>query len=146
MNKITRFAILAAAAVATVGASLSTASADHRRGGWNDGPRYHHRYRDRSGDALAAGVVGLAAGALLGSALSQPRYSEPPRVIYDQNPNYYPAAPQYRRVTAPRYGSYGVEPWSQDWYRYCSDRYRSFNAQTGTYRGYDGADHFCVAN
>lgn len=158
MNKLIRIAILATAAIATVAVPLSTASADHRRGGWNghhggwyDGPRrpyykYRDYRRDRTGDAIAAGVLGLAAGAIIGGALSQPRYNEAPRVIYDPNTNYYPAAPQYRPVTAPRYSGYGIEPWSQEWYRYCSNRYRSFNAQTGTYRGYDGADHFCVAN
>jgi hypothetical protein len=30
--------------------------------------------------------------------------------------------------------------------RYCYDRYGSFDARTGTYAGYDGARHFCVAN
>jgi len=55
-------------------------------------------------------------------------------VIYQQ-----PAAPR------PVRGGY-LEPWTQSWFNYCSDQYRSFNASTGTYRGYDGRDHFCVAN
>ena len=38
------------------------------------------------------------------------------------------------------------EPWSAGWYEYCSDRYRSFNPRSGTFVGYDGAEHFCVAN
>ena len=33
-----------------------------------------------------------------------------------------------------------------EWYDYCSDRYRSFNARTGTFTGNDGEQHFCVAN
>lgn len=164
MNKLTRIAILATAALATVAAPLSTASADHRRDGWHgsrdgwrDGPRRpyyrerHHRNNNNS-DALAAGVLGLAAGAIIGGALSQsqPRYDEP-RLIYDPNAggNYYPTAPQqqYRPVTAPRYNTgYAMEPWSPEWQNYCASRYRSFNPQTGTYRGYDGGDHFCTAN
>jgi hypothetical protein len=44
------------------------------------------------------------------------------------------------------YRQAGFEPWSRSWYNYCSDRYRSFNPNTGTYRGYDGRDHFCTAN
>ncbi|PRD45259.1 BA14K family protein [Phyllobacterium phragmitis] len=155
MNRIVKAAILATASVAAVIApiSMTTASAGdwghrggwgHHRHGWD---RPHYRHRNRSGDALAAGAIGLAAGALIGSALSQPRYVEEPRVIYQPRPayngGYYPAAPR-RVVTYQRSG--GFEPWTREWYRYCADRYRSFNPQTGTYRGYDGADHFCTAN
>ena len=39
-----------------------------------------------------------------------------------------------------------LEPWSPEWFRYCGDRYRSFNPDTGTFVGYDGDEHFCVAN
>jgi len=155
MNKLLKAAILAVASIAAVSAPLAAASADSwgRRGwdggGWNRGgwdrPYYRHRDRDRTGDAVAAGVIGLAAGALLGSALSQPQptYVQPAPVYAPPPPPpaYYPAPParnvQYR-------SSY--EPWSRGWYQYCSDRYRSFNPNTGTYRGYDGRDHFCSAN
>ncbi|KXF76743.1 hypothetical protein ATN84_11965 [Paramesorhizobium deserti] len=150
MNRFVKAAILATASVAAVVAPLSitTASADdwgrrgwRHHGGWD---RPYHRHRNDHRDAWAAGAVGLAAGALIGSALSQPRYVEPGPVIYQPAPPaYYPPAPR-RVVTYQRYGGY--EPWSREWYRYCSDRYRSFNPQTGTYRGYDGADHFCTAN
>ncbi len=33
---------------------------------------------------------------------------------------------------------YGPPPWSPDWYDYCAQRYRSFNARTGYFMGYDG--------
>lgn len=36
------------------------------------------------------------------------------------------------------------EPWTPEWADWCRANYRSFNASTGTYRGYDGLDHFCV--
>ena len=39
-----------------------------------------------------------------------------------------------------------LEPWSPEWFRYCGDRYRSFDPDTGTFIGYDGEAHFCVAN
>ncbi|KAB2685365.1 MULTISPECIES: BA14K family protein [Brucella/Ochrobactrum group] len=151
MNRFAKTAILAAASLAAVAAPLATASADSwgrpgwDRGGW-DRPYYRERHRDHS-DAVAAGVIGLAAGALLGSALSQP--SQPtyvqPAPVYappPPPPAYYPAAP-VRQAT---YYRAGYEPWSRGWYQYCSDRYRSFNPNTGTYRGYDGRDHFCSAN
>ncbi|HMF66086.1 MAG TPA: BA14K family protein, partial [Phyllobacterium sp.] len=40
----------------------------------------------------------------------------------------------------------GAQPWSPGWYRYCANRYRSFNPETGTFRGYDGRDYFCNVN
>ena len=36
------------------------------------------------------------------------------------------------------------EPWTPEWRDWCDAKYRSFKASTGTYRGYDGKDHFCV--
>lgn len=74
---------------------------DYRHGykkGYRDGHRYDRGYRydhrrhhdDDDGDAVVAGVAGLAIGALIGSALSQPRhpappprYAPPPRPYYD---------------------------------------------------------------
>lgn len=146
MNRFVKAAILAAASAAAIGAPLATASADSwGRHGWNRGgwDRPYYRHRHGHGDAVAAGVVGLAAGALIGSALSQPRYVEPAPIYAappPPPPAYYPAPP---RGVAYRVG---YEPWSRGWYQYCSDRYRSFNPNTGTYRGYDGRDHFCSAN
>jgi hypothetical protein len=40
--------------------------------------------------------------------------------------------------------SASYEPWTREWSAWCRSNYRSFNASTGTYRGYDGLDHFCV--
>lgn len=89
---------------------------------------YRHRHRDND-DGVALGIIGgLAAGAILGGVLSnqQPVYrTQPQRVI--------------------RYSG-SLEPWTRAWFEYCDDRYRSFNPSTGTFRGYDGQDHFCVAN
>lgn len=99
--------------------------------------RRDHRRSDRridrrhdNNDALVLGIIGLGAAAIIGGAIAN---SNNPRVIYQQ-----PSAP--RAVSGGRY-----EPWSNSWFRYCSNKYRSFNASTGTYRGYDGLDHFCVA-
>lgn len=155
MKKLAKAFVLAAASLASVVATASTASADHR--GW----RHHH---SDNGDALAAGVIGLAAGAIIGGALADSRanqrvYIDPPRPAYrpyyGHRPTYYRPAPRYyepapvynRPVVYERpvvYGGY--EPWSRGWYDYCSTRYRSFNPSTGTFRGYDGRDHFCTAN
>src|SRR5687767_9523517 len=38
------------------------------------GHRHHHRHHGGGGEAAAAGILGFAAGAILGGALSSPRY------------------------------------------------------------------------
>lgn len=132
MNRAIKTVLVSATVLVTVAATLPTASArDHHR-------YYRHHHSHDSGDALAAGVIGLAAGALIGGALaSQP--PPPPRYYEYDRPAYV-----VRRAPVRYYG--GIEPWTRDWYEYCSDRYRSFNARTGTFTGYDGERHFCNAN
>lgn len=78
---------------------------------------YYYRDRDNTGAAVAAGIAGLAVGTIIGSAAS----SNTGTVTYRSAP----------------------EPWSHDWYRYCSAKYRSFDPGSGTYLGYDGRRHFC---
>ncbi|MRG56671.1 BA14K-like protein [Phyllobacterium sp. YR620] len=137
MNIGTKIAILTTAALATVVAPLTSASADNWR--WRHGGYYHH---DNS-DAWVAGAAGLAAGALIGGALAAPRQ---PDVIYRDYDDGYYRRPVTVYREAPRYYGAGARPWSREWYRYCSNRYRSFNPETGTFRGYDGRDYFCNAN
>lgn len=153
--------LMALAVSAAALAPMNSASA----GDWG---RRHNRDA-----ALIGGVLGLAAGVAVGSALAQPRYSEEPvyvdppvrryptyappeygdyapdyreyqrpapRPIYRAQPVYQPQ-PVYRQRTSYR----TIEPWSPAWYDYCSQRYGSFNARSGTYTGYDGQSHFCVA-
>jgi hypothetical protein len=58
---------------------------------------------------------------------------------------YYGAAPAYAAGPAYAYEqpAYGMQPWSDEWYAYCDDRYRSFDSRTGYFLGYDGEYHFC---
>lgn len=95
-------------------------------------------YRHNHGAAAAAGLFGFAAGAVVGSTLSTPRYYAPrpyyaPRTYYAPRP-YYDPSPVYYAKPA---------PWSPAWYRYCSAKHRSFNPNTGYFLGYDGRHHFC---
>jgi hypothetical protein len=102
------------------------------------------RHRHRHGDAFAAGIAGFAAGALLG-ALSQPRYPRYPSYYYYEPAPVYVAPPPrvyYYQQPAPAYYN-SVQPWTPEWYAYCDARYRSFNASTGYFLGYDGQYHFC---
>lgn len=116
----------------------------------------HHVTRNNSGDALAAGILGLAAGAVLGNVLKK---TEQPQIIYQPMPQrqvVYQEVPQvvYQQVPQTQiiYESQSTatyqplqQPWTRGWLQYCKKKYRSFNPQTGTFRGYDGQDHFCYA-
>jgi len=72
--------------------------------------RYYRRDR---GNALAAGALGLATGAIVGSAIAQSQ-----------------AAPTY---VAPGGSAAG----------YCAQRFKSYDPASGTYLGYDGLRHPC---
>ncbi|MCR6500209.1 BA14K family protein [Shinella sp. CPCC 101442] len=152
MNTVLKTIVLSLAVAATTltaTAGVVEARDRNRDGYWREGndgyrdrrPRRHHR--DHNGrDAVIGGALGLATGVIIGGALAnQPRYSEPRYV----EPDYYPEPEPrviYRRqpVYTPSY-----EPWTQSWFDYCSQRYRSFNPRSGTFVGYDGREHFCTA-
>ncbi|AEH86787.1 MULTISPECIES: BA14K family protein [Mesorhizobium] len=142
MNRIFKTAVLSTAVAATMLAALPAANARDWR---------HHGHHG-NGDAIAAGVLGLAAGALIGGALANDR--PPPDADRYYDDGYYDRdvvvrpAPVRRYYAEPRvvYADRYAEPWTRDWYEYCSDRYRSFNSRTGTFTGNDGEQHFCTAN
>lgn len=161
MNTVLKTAVLTAAVAATTLVPVLEASAGER---WAEQrPRYPHHRIDRTGDLVAAGVIGLAAGAIVAGALSNANRPEPAYVDpYDRPSGYYgdgysrpsgyyvePERRYYARrpqvvYAEPVYA--GAEPWTPAWYEYCGRRYRSFDARSGTYVGYDGRQHFCVAN
>ncbi len=145
MNMTSKRLIAAALTSAILLPTVATAEAGSRHG-WrdyrSDRHHYHHRKHNRHGHhknngnlgaAVAAGVIGLAAGAILLGATSQPSYAGPPPA------NYYPRAPYPGRVSP----AAGYQPWSPAWYRYCSSKYRSFDPSSGTYITYRGEQRFC---
>ena len=141
MNRIIKSAVLsvavgAASLVPTLDASAGERWREHR-------PKYHssHNRHDQRGDMLAAGILGLAVGAIAAGAIANQGNAFPDNA----SSGYFPPAPDDYGDERYSYSA-GLEPWSPEWDRYCSQRYRSFDAETGTFRGYDGQDHFCVAN
>jgi hypothetical protein len=155
MNRFLKAAILSVAAASTTLAALPAAQAGD---GWRHGGRaYYGGAYYSGGDIAAAGIVGLAVGALVGGALAQPSYGyyEPTYVVPRRYPQPRPSpirgdvllgpVDRYAVGYADEYAG-AMEPWTPEWYGYCSDRYRTFNARTGTFVGYDGLTHFCVAN
>jgi len=153
MNHFLKTSILSVALAATTLATLPAASA---------GDRYHRRDRDyvvrqnSDGDLIAAGILGLAVGAVVAGALAQPEPKGPiyrgPAYDRDIDRDYFPLAPGVADYEyAPEGAGYGtgyeyasgLEPWSPGWFRYCENRYRTFDPSTGTFTGYDGGQHFC---
>lgn len=83
---------------------------------YDPAPRHYYRRRD-SGSAVAAGVAGLAAGALIGSVIASQAQAAPPR----------PPASVDPQLAA-----------------YCARRFRSFDPVTGTYVAYTGERIVCT--
>lgn len=142
MNRLLRSTILSAALAATTLAALAPAEAHDR---W-------HRHPN-GGAVVAAGILGVAIGALAAGALSEP---EPIyRPVYDQPideetprsplPRPRPVRP-YNAQPIQYPGSVALEPWTPAWFSFCEDTYRTFDPGTGTFMGNDGQEHFCVAN
>ncbi|UUP16324.1 BA14K family protein [Nitratireductor thuwali] len=156
MTTIFRNSVLAAAVAATALSAVPAQAGDGWHGHRHD--RRIHVQRDRSGDALVAGIAGLAVGAIVGGMLAQPArpqrtyidppydpYARPAYRAYEEPQyryrtyDYYPAAPARRSVNV----SARFEPWSREWFRACSAKYRSFNPSTGTFTTYGGEKRFC---
>ena len=80
------------------------------------------------------------------SSYDQPRDITPPqhnrRQIYQPAPLPRDDGPKV--ITYNDAPSYSSQPWSTGWLKYCRAKFRSFNAKSGTYLGYDGNRHFCV--
>lgn len=152
-----KFARLAMLATAIVSAGITSASPALAGG--------RHGHREPVGrvndDAVALGLFGLAAGVIAGSVIASqpraPRYIEPayePPSYYEE-PDYAPDYRYDRRGPGyaydqefpppPARSNAGLQEWSPEWYRYCSDRYRSFDPRSGTFLGYDNRRHFCTA-
>lgn len=143
---------VSATALGPLASAPAAADGWHHGGGKNCFYRHGQRYcsvgprhprpvrRDNGGDAAAAAVIGLAGAAILLGAMQN---SAPPTRTYRVAPSPYPPAPARGGPRVITYES-RLQPWSPEWYRWCDARYRSFNPQTGTFRGYDGLDHFCV--
>jgi hypothetical protein len=80
--------------------------------------RYYHRHYYRGGDALAAGAVGLAAGALIGTAIASQAQAQ--------------AAPPPPGTVDPQVAAY------------CARKYRSYDPVTGTFMATNGMRYVCT--
>ncbi|AQX27611.1 MULTISPECIES: BA14K family protein [unclassified Bartonella] len=110
---------------------------EHKKHHYHVHEHHVNRIDNNKGDTLAAGVLGLAVGTILGNVLKQP---EQPQVIYQISP---PNQVIYQVQPTVTYQP--PKPSNINWYQYCKQTYRSFNPKTGTFRGHDGLDHVCYA-
>lgn len=101
--------ITGAVAALTLASTAMIAPAEARPNGYgNYGYNQNYRDRNRSGDVAAAGIIGLAVGAMIGSAASRPSYGYAPAPAY----GYYAPPPRPRfcrtseRVWDPYIGRY----------------------------------------
>ncbi|MBB3019382.1 anti-sigma factor RsiW [Microvirga lupini] len=91
--------------------------AQYYRRGYRPYYRERHYYRRDNGAAVAAGVAGLAAGALIAGAIAS---------------QAQPAAPQPPGVVDPQVAAY------------CARKYRSYDPGTGTFLATNGMRYVCT--
>lgn len=151
MNRFLKTAVLSAAVAATVIAPLAQAHA----GGRQADHRYAVTRQNSDGDAIVAGILGLAIGAIAAGVIAG---ADDPRPV-EVNPYRHPRPsldreflfeevlpePEPEVVYYDSEDAQGFEPWGRDWYRYCAREHQSFDPETGTYFDYDGVERFCVA-
>ncbi|MEL6201724.1 MAG: BA14K family protein [Pseudomonadota bacterium] len=160
-KKSTAVALASAMTLTSLGATTQAHSHDI---GWNHFHRHqhvknkihrhahrnvivqHHTHHHGTVDNGNVGgvLLGILGAAIVVDALSKthtapaPTYTPP---TYQPHAAPFPKAPNDPLVV---YHTQSLEPWTPGWLAWCEERYRSFNKHTGTYRGYDGLDHFCV--
>lgn len=146
MKNFARTLVLSVSTAAVVLSAMPIAEAGDRH-------RRHRveRHDDRVGQAIGAGIIGLAVGAIVVGVLSEQANAHNNTAA--QNPYRRPRPSPERDFFPPAPRNYGyetaysrsLEPWSPGWYEYCQARYRSFRADTGTFTTYSGERRFCVA-
>lgn len=136
----------AARAAGRVGASVSRGGPAVSRGGIavSRGGGYN-RGNYRGGYFPGAG---LAAGAVLGGAIAASRPWYGYNYGYDNGQSYYDQGYYGQGYYGQGYygynpGYYSYYPTSDQSAAYCAQRYRSYDAASGTYLGYDGQRHPC---
>jgi len=145
MNRFVKHAVLSVAVAATTLASMPLAQA---------GERWRHDRRpvvvqqnNDAGPLIAAGIIGLAVGAIAAGAATarpEPVYRNPYRHPRPQPARDFPPAPRYHGGYDDSYRDGAYQPWSPEWYRWCTRTYRSFDPSSGTYTLRPGVERFCV--
>ena len=159
--------------VAALGAGIFMTGAEpadaQERGCDNEARRHADRVMNRGEAALGSGLGGAAIGAIIGGVVgggkgagrgaiiggstgavggalgSGPKWQRAYDRRFEECMDRYEPVRAPVREEQPVYRS-EIEPWTGEWYDYCRARYRSFNANTGTFTDYDGVKKFCQAD
>lgn len=111
----------------------SPAMAQEHRGWSHGGGDMHHHDWHGGWHNPSQDVTSAVLGGIIGGAISN-WFSPAPVVIVQP-----PPPPVVIVQPAPS----RPEPWSAEWMDYCNSTYRSFDAHTGYFMGFDGVPHFC---
>jgi BA14K-like protein len=76
-----------------------------------------------------------------GTGSVQPLY--PPSGYVGTAPLAAPGAVAAMPLYGPGFVTTALQPWSPEWFRYCENRYMTFNANTGYFIDSTGQPHFC---
>ena len=82
-------------------------------------------------------AIGGGVGAVGGAANQSQRWQS----LYHHA--YSDCMARSAHAPARAYSGGGLEPWTEEWYIYCENRYRSFNPDTGMFLAYSGEYRMC---
>lgn len=108
--------------IATILALATSGEADPRWGG--------HWHGHWGGGDAGSSFWGGALGGFLGSMIQPPPVVVQPPVVVAPPVVIQPSVPE-------------LQPWTAPWYQTCANKYRTFDARSGNYTGFDGQPHFC---
>lgn len=144
--------IAAAICFGTLALTAVDASAASRRECEIYATDYANSVTRPAGQALAGGLIGAGVGAVIGGiAGNRPGVGAAIGAgvgagvgLGANNPRWQAAYNEAYRDCRNDGGSRGrLEPWTRAWYNACSDRYRSFDPDTGTWIDRNGNERFC---
>lgn len=108
---------------------------------------------EQFGVNLGAGMMGLAAGIIVGQAVSPSRsveirsFNQPPRYHRDHWDRWDRGDRWNHDRPYRQFSDYNTntrfQPWSPAWYRWCENHYSNFDPDTGTYIDFNGVNRFC---
>jgi hypothetical protein len=112
----------------------------------NHRQHYYYGHHDDDDDeavaAVAGAVIGLAIGAIIASEANRHDHRANQYRSYATPPQRQPRSSAHQPQIA-RQWSVAPDPFTDEWYDYCAERYRSFDPETGTFQPYEGPRKLC---
>lgn len=124
-------ALLAVGLILTLNAAQAEPWSRQHHYDWGPSGHYHARPVN-PGVAIVNGLTFGLGAAIAGKLIDKATESDDEHVPAPQAP-----APLANT------GIISIVPWTPEWLDYCANKFRSFDAKTGYYTGFDGLKHFC---